>query len=77
MHAHTERMDITPFIGGADANHADMRREERRQKLHPRDEDGERLVIAKEDVGLFRRRAQSGAKCAISSGFWSTRLVGL
>lgn len=76
MYAHSESVDITPFIGCADADHADMCGEQRREKPHPRDEDGEGLVIAKEDVGFFGRRVQSGAECAISPGLWLNGFVG-
>lgn len=76
MYAHSESMDITPLIGDADADHADMCGEQRCQKPHPRDEDGKGLIVAKEDVGLLGGRVQIGAECAISPRFGVTGLVG-
>ena len=52
MYTNTESGNVAAFIAEANVEHTDVRWEEGLQKAHPGGDDGERLVVLKEDVGF-------------------------
>ena len=58
MHSNAKRRYVSTFVRYADVDHAYVSWEERAQKAHPGNNDRERLVFAKEDVGLIGRGAE-------------------
>ena len=61
VYADTESRNVATFVGEADVEHTDVRREERLEEAHPGGYDGEGLVILEEYVGLGGR-PEAGAE---------------